>query len=77
MEDHVFFTVKKIGFKYCAIRYTPRPTPGYGGKLVFNMAFDVLIAGQSLADKETSLQMIADTLNEAVARDAGTEAKKP
>lgn len=64
-DKHTFFTVKRISHKGYAIRYTPKLVNNESDKFAFGMAFDVLIAGESLADKEVSLQLIADVLNEA------------
>ncbi len=61
--EHVFFTVKQITRTGWAIRYTPRPVSAKEGALNFSMAFDVLVAGDSLANKQASLQVIADMLN--------------
>ena len=68
-NDHTFFTVEQITRSNYAIRYTPRPVKDEAATLQFSMAFDMLVAGESLADKQQSLQQIANILN--------TEANKP
>lgn len=62
-ENHIFFTVVQVTRTNFAIRYTPKPVEAEGGKLQFSMAFDMLVSGESLANKETALQQVADILN--------------
>ena len=65
-DKHIYFSVKRVGHKGFAIRYTPEPNRSKAHPLTFGIAFDVLIAGENLADKETSLTTIAGVLNQAI-----------
>ena len=66
---HVFFSVVQITRSNFAIRYTPHPLKNEETMLQFAIAFDTLIAGENLANKQQSLQTIVDILN--------AEANKP